>query len=201
VQADGSNMGRPKEFDPDVALSAAMERFWEGGFEATSLSDITASTGVQKASLYATYGDKRQLFLTALSRYQDEGLVRLTATLGAHATARAAFEAVFAGVITECASKDRSRGCLCVNTAVELGPRDPDVAEMLQAHARRVVALFADRLEQGRKQGEIAEHLDVQATARFLLVIIFGISVGGKTGLGARKLDEVVRVALSAILV
>ena len=97
-------MGRPKEFDPDVALSAAMERFWEGGFEATSLSDITASTGVQKASLYATYGDKRQLFLTALSRYQAEGLARLQATFAAHATARDAFEAVFAGIIAECAS-------------------------------------------------------------------------------------------------
>jgi TetR/AcrR family transcriptional repressor of nem operon len=192
-------MGRPKEFDPDAALSTAMERFWEGGFEATSLSDITASTGVQKASLYATYGDKRQLFLTALSRYQEQGLARLTATLGEHATARAAFEAVFAGVIAECASKDRSRGCLCVNTAVELGPRDPEIAAMLQAHARRVVTLFAERLEQGRKAGEIGAHMDVQATARFLLVTIFGLSVGGKTGLGARKLDEVVRVALTMI--
>ncbi len=192
-------MGRPKEFDPDVALSAAMERFWEGGFEATSLSDITASTGVQKASLYATYGDKRQLFLTALSRYQDEGLARLQTTFAAHATARGAFEAVFAGIIADCASKDRSRGCLCVNTAVELGPRDPDVAAMLQAHARRVIALFAERLEQGKKDGEVDAGLDVQATARFLLVTIFGITVGGKTGLGARKLEEVAHVALAVI--
>jgi TetR/AcrR family transcriptional repressor of nem operon len=192
-------MGRPKEFDPEVALSAAMEKFWEGGFEATSLADITASTGVQKASLYATYGDKRQLFLTALSRYQDDGLERVKAMLAAHASARAAFEAVFAGMIDECASKDRSRGCLCVNTAVELGPRDPEIAAMLQAHARRVVTLFAERIEAGQREGEIAERIDARATARFLLLTLYGITVGGKTGLGARKLDEVVRVALSVL--
>ncbi len=192
-------MGRPKEFDPDVALSAAMEKFWEGGFEATSLADITASTGVQKASLYATYGDKRQLFLTALSRYQDDGLERAKVVLAAHTSARAAFEAVFAWMIDECASKDRSRGCLCVNTAVELGPRDPEISAMLQAHARRVVTLFAERIEEAQRQGEVPERVDARATARFLLLTVYGITVGGKTGFGARKLDEVVRVALSVL--
>jgi TetR/AcrR family transcriptional repressor of nem operon len=112
---------------------------------------------------------------------------------------RAAFEAVFTGMIDECASKDRSRGCLCVNTAVELGPRDPEIAAMLQAHARRVVTLFAERIEAGQRQGEIAERVDARATGRFLLLTLYGITVGGKTGMGARKLDEVVRVALSVL--
>ena len=64
-------MARPKEFDPQTALTAAMEKFWESGFEATSLVDLTQCMGVQKASLYATYGDKRTLFVSALAQYQD----------------------------------------------------------------------------------------------------------------------------------
>ena len=192
-------MARPKQFDPDTALGAAMEKFWETGYDATSLADITACTGVQKASLYATYGDKRQLFMTALSRYQQEGLARLSAALMSGATAREAFAAVLGMVVKESASKDRARGCLCVNTAVELGPRDPEIARMLLVHARRLTALFAERLERGKAQGELGPRLDVQATAQFLLVTLFGLTVGGKTGLGARKLDGVVKTALSVL--
>jgi TetR/AcrR family transcriptional repressor of nem operon len=192
-------MGRPKEFDPDLALETAMEAFWENGFDATSLADITASTGVQKASLYATYGDKRQLFLTALSRYQEEGFTRLKAGLASKGSVRAAFHAVFSGMIQECATKDRSRGCLCVNTAVEIGPRDPEIAGMLLSHANRIVALFAETIERGQAGGEIDAGIDAQTTARFLLVTLFGVTVGGKTGFSARKLDEVVSAALSVL--
>lgn len=192
-------MARPKEFDPDVALGAAMEAFWEHGFDATSLADITAATGVKKASLYATYGDKRRLFITALSRYQDEGLERVRAGLAAGGTVRESIQELFAGYVKECASKDRSRGCLCVNTAVELGPRDEEIAGMLLLHARRVTALFAEAIERGKQQGEFAPRVDSQVTARFLLVALYGLTVGGKTGFSARKLDEVATAALSIL--
>jgi TetR/AcrR family transcriptional repressor of nem operon len=192
-------MARPKEFDPDVALGAAMEAFWEHGFDATSLSDITAATGVKKASLYATYGDKRRLFITALSRYQEEGLERLRIGLAGGGTVRESLQAIFSGAVKECASKDRARGCLCVNTAVELGPRDEEISAMLLLHSRRMTALLADTLERGKQQGEFAPGLDTQVIARFLLVTLFGITVGGKTGFSARKLDEVVAAALSVL--
>jgi TetR/AcrR family transcriptional repressor of nem operon len=192
-------MARPKEFDPDVALAAAMETFWESGYDATSLADITRATGVQKASLYATYGDKRRLFITALSRYQEDGLARLRAGLATGATVRESFEAIFAGAVKECASKDRARGCLCVNTAVELGPRDPEIAAMLLMQARRMTALFAEALERGKARGELDASLDTQVIARFLLFTLYGIHVGGKTGFGAKKLDDVAATALAIL--
>jgi TetR/AcrR family transcriptional repressor of nem operon len=192
-------MARPKEFDPDVALGAAMEAFWEHGFDATSLSDITAATGVKKASLYATYGDKRRLFITALSRYQDEGLERVRAGLAAGGSVRESIRELFAGFVKECASKDRARGCLCVNTAVELGPRDEEISAMLLLQARRVTALFAEAIERGKERGEFSTGLDAQVTARFLLVTLYGLTVGGKTGFSSKKLDETVTVALSTL--
>ncbi len=192
-------MARPKEFDPEVALGAAMEAFWEHGFDATSLSDITAATGVKKASLYATYGDKRRLFITALSRYQDEGIERVRVGLAAGGTVRESMHALFTGIVKECASKDRARGCLCVNTAVELGPRDEEISAMLLLQAKRVTALLAEAIERGKQQGEFAAGLDSQVTARFLLVTLYGLTVGGKTGFSARKLDEVVTAALSVL--
>jgi TetR/AcrR family transcriptional repressor of nem operon len=137
--------------------------------------------------------------MTALSRYQDEGLERLKVGLASGGTVRESFQAIFDGAVKECASKDRARGCLCVNTAVELGPRDPEIAAMLLLQARRVTALFAETLERGKVQGELDARLDTLVTARFLLVTLFGIHVGGKTGFAAKKLDEVVAVAMSVL--
>jgi TetR/AcrR family transcriptional repressor of nem operon len=159
-------MARPKEFDPEIALATAMERFWERGFEATSLADITAATGVQKASLYATYGDKRKLFLTALTRYQDEGIERLAAALAVPGPVRAAIEALFQNVVRDCTTRDGARGCLCVNTAVELGPRDPEIARMLELHAARAEKLIADALDRGKASGEFSASLRSPAVAR-----------------------------------
>lgn len=198
-QTAPTRMARPKEFDPEVALETAMEAFWATGYEATSLADITAATGVQKASLYATYGDKRRLFVTALARYQEEGLARLAAAFDSGPGVRASFAAILSGAVKESAMKGRGRGCLCVNTAVELGPRDPEIAAMLLAQSRRVTSLFAQAIERGMERGELDPKLDAETTARFLLTTLFGIHVAGKTGLSAKKLDAVVTTALSVL--
>src|SRR5262245_53912189 len=112
-------MARPKEFDPDQALRAAMQRFWERGFEATSLQDLTDCTGVQKTSLYATYGDKRELFLKALGQYQADSFERSRQRLEADGSPVAAIRAFMAEVVKS-ASSDQGckRGCLFVNTAI-----------------------------------------------------------------------------------
>ena len=192
-------MARPKEFDPDEALAAAMEKFWERGYEATSLADITACTGVQKASLYATYGDKRTLFVTALARYQVEGRDRLRTALNGSGSVRAAIEAVLTSAVKDASAKERGRGCLCVNTAIEIGARDPEIAAMLASHSREAEALFEQALDRGKVRGEFAARLDSATTGRFLLCTLYGLHVGGKGGMSGKKLKDVVGAALAIL--
>jgi TetR/AcrR family transcriptional repressor of nem operon len=192
-------MARPKEFDPDVALAAAMRKFWEGGFESTSLSDLTACTGVQKASLYATYGDKRCFFLTALARYQDERYARMKAALSAPGSPCAAIGNLLSAAVKEAAARDGSGGCLYVNTAVELGYRDAEIAGILRHQAQRFAALFEAALERGKRAGEVRRDLDTRAVAQFLLTVLFGLYVGGKAPISERNLKQVVAVAMSVL--
>jgi TetR/AcrR family transcriptional repressor of nem operon len=192
-------MGRPREFDEDQVLGAALERFWQKGYEATSLADLTECTGLQKGSLYGAFGDKRKLYLMALAHYQDQGLEDITAALSADSSPRAALRGFFAEVVARSLSKDGSRGCLCVNTAVELAPHDEEVARGLRKHGGRVEALFQQVIERGQARREFAAGLDARAGARFLGALLFGLGVLAKTRPGRARLEDVVRVGLSVL--
>lgn len=192
-------MARPKEFDPQTALTAAMEKFWESGYDATSLVDLTECMGVQKASLYATYGDKRKLFITALVRYQDAHYEAAAVSLPEAPSVRAWLRETLLFWMREAASKDSARGCFCVNTAVELGPRDPEIARMLAVHSRRVEELIAVGLERAKASGEVRADLDTQTAARFMYVTVYGLSAAGKGCFTAAKLEPVVDMAMSVL--
>ena len=128
-------MARPREFDVDEALQRALEVFWQQGFAATSMQDLVAAMGIQKASLYATFGDKHTLYTTALRRYQQETLDELTEHLAKAASPLAAITE-FVDEVVEHTARDGRRGCLCVNANTELAPHDAEVAELLRAPPR-----------------------------------------------------------------
>src|SRR5262249_22759309 len=111
-------MARPREFDPDEALARAMDAFWAKGYEGTSLADLVAATGLNKASLYAAFGDKRRLYLAAIERYEREGIDKTIARLRDAADPEAAIAAVFDSVIAAVARGDR-RGCLVCNASID----------------------------------------------------------------------------------
>lgn len=192
-------MGRPREFDEDQVLGAALERFWQKGYEATSLADLTECMGLQKGSLYGAFGDKRQLYLTALARYQDQGLGDIAAALSAGSSPRAALRGFFAEVVRRSLSKDGPRGCLCVNAAVELAPHDEEVARGLRKHGERVEALLQRLIQRGQERREFAAELDARAVARFLGALLYGLGVLAKTRPGRARLEDVVRVGLSTL--
>ena len=195
----GASMGRPREFDEQQALGAALERFWEKGFEATSLADLTECMGLQKGSLYGAFGDKRQLYLSALARYQDEALGTIARALAAEGSPREALRAFFAEAVARSASRDGPRGCLCVNTAVELAPHDDEIARGLRKHGERVEALFQQLIERGQARGEFTTRLEARAAARFLGGLLYGLGVLAKTRPGRGRLEDIVRVGLSAL--
>lgn len=191
-------MARPREFDEDQALAAALETFWERGYDGTSLTDLTERMGLQKGSLYGAFGDKRQLYLSALARYQDRGLEELASEL-AVGSPREALRRYFGGVVEHASSKHGPRGCLCVNTAVELAPHDEDVARSLRKHGERIEALFQELVERGQARREFAAALEPRAAGRYLATLLLGLGVLAKTRPGRARLEDVVRVGLGAL--
>ncbi len=193
-------MARPKEFDEDQALAAALEVFWEKGYEAASVQDLTERMGIQKASLYNTFGDKHALFVRALSAYSTETLDWYRQQLDRPGPLRMTLAAMFRELTEPCEDEDDDcRGCLCVNSAVELAPHDPAIATLLSQHNQSQEELFRRALLRAQTTGEIPSALDVTATARYLLNVIAGLGVASKGGADQSRLDDIVRISLSVL--
>lgn len=191
-------MARPKEFDEDQALAAALEVFWEKGYEAASVQDLTERMGIQKASLYNTFGDKHALFVRALSAYSTETLDWYRQQLERPGPLRTTLTGMFRELTDPCENEvDDCRGCLCVNSAVELAPHDPAIATLLEQHNRSQEELFRRALLRAQHSGEIPAALDVTATARYLLNVIAGLGVASKGGADPERLEDIVRISLS----
>ena len=166
-----------KQFDSDEVLGKAMQAFWAKGYEATSMQDLVACMGINRGSLYATFGDKRSLFLQALRRYDRLHRVDWVEGLCAGKAPRAAILAVFEGAI-DTALRDGSRdGCLLVNTAQELSPHDPEVAAIVETALAGMEAFFRDKVRAGKETGEIPERVDPAQAGRALLGLLVGLRV------------------------
>jgi len=158
-----------RQFKPDVALTAVMELFWSRGYAATSVQDIVQHTGVNRASLYATFGDKRSLFLAALKRYdhihRERWFSALVDELGGVGAIREAFEQ---------AAGTPGDGCMLVNTTLELAPRDPEIAGFVDAAFSTTRDFFEQELAHAG--------LDQPATrASALLSLFLGLRVLART--------------------
>ena len=194
-------MPRPREFDETEALAAALELFWEKGYEATSLQDLTDRMGIRRGSLYHAFGDKHALFARALAIYQADLLHWYRQWLERPGTVREALQGLFSEVVDRASTEERprSRGCLCVNTAIELAPHDPAVARLIERHDRSAEDLFRRALERGRSAGEFSARLDPASTAQFLLNALAGLAVARKTDAEADRLRDIVRLTLSVL--
>ncbi|HWA56888.1 MAG TPA: TetR/AcrR family transcriptional regulator [Gemmatimonadales bacterium] len=191
-------MARPREFDEDQALAAALEVFWEKGYEAASVQDLTERMGIQKASLYNTFGDKHALFVRALAAYSTDTLEWYRHQLERPGPVRATLAALFHELTDGCDDEDDDcRGCLCVNSAIELAPHDPAIATLLEQHNQAQEELFRSALVRAQQSGEVPVSLDTLAAARYLLNVIAGLGVAHKAGASRDWLHDTVRFSLS----
>jgi len=189
-------VGRPREFDEGAALEAATQLFWCQGYQGVSLDALTAETGVAKQSLYNTFGDKRSLYLRCLRHYQETNTAAMQEVLGKVRPIETAFERLFASVLDEDDAAKR-RGCLMVNSAMELAPSDAGVAELVAKNQRALEETFRRALAAARDRGEAVA--DPTRTARFLVGCMQGLRVMAKTDPGSAALEDLVRVAVAAI--
>ena len=171
-------MARPRSFDPDAVLAAALELFWTKGYRATSFDDITRVTGINKPSLYAAFGDKPALFAQVLGRYHAMLLMHATGLLAGEGPARAAIEAWLTSFLPSCSGAAGGRGCLSVNTTLEAATvDDPGVAKLIKSHNRKIEKLLAAAIQRGIAAGELAGTIEPAAAARLLLTTQTGLMV------------------------
>ena len=180
-------------------LDQAVQLFWERGYEGTSLADLETHLGLGRQSLYNAFGDKQTMFLKALERYQRAVVENMLAHLNAPGGGLDAIRALFKASVESLTAPGPRRACLIANTILERGSQDAD-ALLRCNHARAELERgFRRALAQAKTRGELAEGLDVEATATLLVSQSYGLSVLAKTGATAAELQGAVEVLLAGL--
>ena len=182
-----------------MALAKAMQLFWRQGYEATSIDDLVRVMGINRASLYGTFGDKHALFLKALDRYISTIQQPRLSALDRASSASAAIRAMLLELAAFAAGDPQRRGCLLVNSACELGSRDPDVAARLRAQATALEGRLVELLARGQQSGEISTRHTPTALARTLTTMIEGVRVRSKLGVQPDYFDSIVDATMAII--
>ena len=191
-------VGRPKEFDEQIALERAMEVFWGHGYEATSVQDLLDAMGISRGSMYDTFGDKHALFSAAIEHYERT----VTSGIEKMLTAPGSPLAAIRRCLTKLADHPRKgpcRGCMATSAAVELAQHDQQVCNAVQAILRRVERAFHGALDRAVKAGELSRRADTLAQARFLTGTVQGLSVMGKASASRATMRDIIEVACGAL--
>lgn len=191
-------MARAKEFDQQAALQAAIVTFAEHGFEGTSTDQLLHAMNIGRQSMYDTFGDKRQLYLTALRRYGADSLQAMLALLEAASTPLAGIEAV----LLDFARNSRRLGsasCLGVSSVCEFGSADPEVAAINGDAAKLLERAFERQVAAAIAAKEIAPELTPREVARYLSSTLCGLKVAAQGGMSPAQLTSVARLALRAL--
>ncbi len=192
-------MARTREFDEGQVLEAAMQLFWEKGYEATSLSDLTSRMGIQRPSIYSTFGDKRELFEAALRRYTTSRASDIRSRLQKYSSVKEAFSNFFADIITEEYEEDLSKGCFCINTMVELAPHDEKFEILTREHQMYLAVIFQETIERGIQTGELDADTDAKSLAQALIVSLIGITVMMKSRPQRSFVDNAIAATLTLL--
>lgn len=194
----GEAMARPREFDEEAVMKAAIHCFWSHGFEATSIQDLVAETGITAASLYNAFGDKRSMFRTALDRYVESGVGERIAR-SQSLPPRQAIEAFFDDILARSLNDRERKGCMLVNSALELAPHDLEFRKMIAGVLNRIESFFERCLEAGQAEGSIAKTLPAKILAGHLLGVLMGVRVLARVRPERAALEAVIAPALASL--
>ncbi len=166
-----------KQYNEADVLDRAMAAFWANGYEATSISDLVAATGINRGSIYAAFEDKRTLFVRALERYDRRHRLDFLAHIEKKNDPKLAILAVFDAVINAALGGAKPSGCLLVNTALELSEHDPEIARIVRDSLTEVEQFFRRLIAEGQTQGQLPDRLEPQKTGAALLALFLGLRV------------------------
>ncbi|KOR83576.1 transcriptional regulator [Bacillus sp. FJAT-22058] len=170
-------MVRQREFDEEKALDDAMLLFWEKGYKATSLSDLTAKMGIQRPSLYSAFGDKEKLFEAALRKYTKLHASHIRKKLQNNLSVKEAFHTFFEDLVEEEYKESPNKGCFCINTMVELAPHDEKFEILTREHQMYLSIIFQETIVRGIRSGELESSLNAKVLAQTLVASLIGLTV------------------------
>lgn len=191
-------MARPREFDADTVLESATRVFWSKGFEHSSLDDLCAATGLNRSSLYAAFGAKRDLYLAALARYEDGSAARIAAALQGKPI-RDGVKALLDALIDSIVAGPGRRGCFIGNCAAEMARLDRGAAARVRRSLERIESSFRAGLDEARARGELRDDADTGALARFLTAGIQGLRLVGKANPDRAVLNDIAGTMLRCL--
>jgi AcrR family transcriptional regulator len=188
--------GRPREFDADDALAAALRVFWTRGYEGASLSELTEAMGITRPSLYACFGNKEALFKKALDLYETEKMAYMQTALDAP-TARGVAERLLHGALANQASSCDPKGCLGVISSVACGAEAEAIKAEVVARRASSMAALVQRFERAKADGDLPDGVEPEALAHYLIALLQGLSVQAGTGMCCDNLGRMVDTALA----
>lgn len=192
--------GRPRAYDPEVALQRALETFWKSGYSGTSLDDLAAATGMNRPSLYAGFGDKRAIYLKALDHYWQRNFTAMQRALAPERPLREALQSVFDGALAIYFSGGgRPRGCFAVGTATTEVVEDPLIRAAFSRGMRSLDQCFEARFRFARDSGEVPGDADPETMAGLASAVLTRLAIRARAGTPRPELAEFARKAVATI--
>jgi TetR/AcrR family transcriptional repressor of nem operon len=191
-------MARPREFDEATVLEAAMNCFWAQGYELTSIRELAKQTGITGASLYNAFGDKRSLYRQVLGHYLEQTVRDRVARLE-QLPPFPAIRTFFDEIVERSVTDKQRRGCMLVNSALELAPYDPEFQKLVAQEMIFIEAFFRRCIEAGQKDGTISAIRPGAELAKLLLSVLLGIRVLARTRPERAVLEDAANGALELL--
>ena len=190
-----AQLGRPRAFDPEVALDRAMHVFWDKGYEGASLSYLTRAMRINRPSLYAAFGNKEQLFKKVLDRYMNGPVAWFGKALTAP-KARDVVEQIFLGTVRMAENLNVPKGCLLVQGALACG----NASARKEVGARRLAAEVAlrRRFQRAKREGDLPKQVNPAALTQYVMTVVRGMAVQLAGGAGRAQLHRIAQIALRA---
>jgi TetR/AcrR family transcriptional regulator, transcriptional repressor for nem operon len=192
-------MSRPRAFDEDTVLDRALDLFWHRGYEATSMQQLVDTLGINRASLYDTFGDKYQLFRRTMDRHQQRIQASVYSLLEQDLPAPQLLREFLEAAITESVADTQGRGCFFVNCGMELAAHDPAIAQFLLQNQQTLEAKLEATIRRGQAEGDISPTHSPLDLARFVYNTLTGLKATAKTNPDEAALRSVVAVAMCVL--
>ena len=190
--------GRPREFSEAAALDAAMRVFWEKGYEGASLGDLTGAMGINRSSLYASFGDKEELFNRVIARYAEGPMAFFREALQ-QPTARAVVENLLRFSVAFLGDPTHPRGCLSLQGGLACGSSAEGVKRAMIDWRRQGLKRLEERMLRAQREGDLARDVDTKGLARYISVVTNGLAVQAVNGATRAEMNRTVKMALQSM--
>jgi AcrR family transcriptional regulator len=192
--------GRPRTYEPEVALGKALDLFRKEGFAATSLDDLSAATGMNRPSLYGAFGDKRELFIKSYQRYREDARAAMAGIFRDELPIRQRLARIYAVALDIYLSGDSPRGCFTVMTAASEAVSDPDIRAMVLEGLAELDKAFAACFRRAKEKGELPASADPVALAQIASSTIHTIAIRARARTPRKELEAIVNGAIDVML-